>query len=74
MPGLLLRSITTSNSPPGADSTLFDEKWSLPVKSSGITEILYVGIIFALSKSNNYMKELFGGISTNVNMQISKLK
>lgn len=37
-----------------------------------ITEILYIGIIFALSKSNNYMKELFGGISTNVNMQFSK--
>ena len=36
-----------------------------------MTKILYIGIIFALSKSNNYMKELFGGISTNVNMHFS---
>lgn len=41
--------------------------------SDSITEILYIGIIFALSKSNNYMKELFGGISTNVNIQFSNL-
>lgn len=34
---------------------------------ANLSKILYVGIIFALSKSNNYMKELFGGISTNVN-------
>ena len=39
---------------------------------NSITELLYIGIIFALSKSNNYMKELFGGISTNINMQFSK--
>ena len=42
--------------------------------SNQITEILYIGIIFALTKSNNYMKELFGGISTNINMQLSKFK
>lgn len=39
--------------------------------SDSLTEILYIGIIFALSKSTNYMKELFGGISTNINMQFS---
>lgn len=42
--------------------------------STSITEILYIGIIFALSKSNTYMKELFGGITTSVNMQFSKIK
>ncbi len=42
--------------------------------SDSITEILHIGIILALSKSNHYMKELFGGISTSVNMQISKLQ
>ena len=41
---------------------------------NSVTEILYIGIIFALSKSNTYMKELFGGISTTVNMQFSKAK
>ena len=39
--------------------------------SDSITEFLYIGIIFALSKSNNYMKELFGGISTSVHMNFS---
>lgn len=42
--------------------------------SDSITEILYIGIIFALSKSNIFMKELFGGISTNVNMHFSKIQ
>lgn len=38
------------------------------------TEILYIGIIFSLTKSNMFIKEFFGGISTNVNMQFSKMK
>ena len=42
--------------------------------SNSITEILYIGIIFALSKSTMFMKELFSRISTNVNMQFSKLQ
>ena len=38
------------------------------------TEILYIGIIFSLTKSNIFIKEFFGGISTNINMQFSKIK
>lgn len=34
-------------------------------------KLLYVGIIFALTKSNLYMKDLFGGISTSVNANLS---
>ena len=37
-----------------------------------INKVLYIGIIFALNKSNSYMKELFGGISTTINMKFSR--
>lgn len=35
------------------------------------SKLLYIGIIFALSKVNHYMKELFGGISTVVRTNLS---
>lgn len=38
-----------------------------------ISKLLYVGIVFSLSKANNYMKELFGGISTHVNLNFSQI-
>lgn len=41
--------------------------------SSDISKLLYVGVIFSLTKANNYMKELFGGISTNVNLHFSQV-
>lgn len=37
-----------------------------------ISKLLYIGIIYALVRSNSYMKELFGGISTTVNTNLSK--
>lgn len=40
-------------------------------QNSSISKILFIGIIFALSRSNNYMKEIFGGISTTVQANIS---
>jgi hypothetical protein len=48
--------------------------FSIPVESgSTISKLLYVGIIYALTKANSYMKELFGGISFTVNTSISNL-
>ena len=39
-----------------------------------LSKILYIGGIFALSKSNSYIKELIGGISTDVSINFSNLK
>lgn len=41
------------------------------VQNSNFSKLLYIGIIYALTKSNSYMKELFGGISYNVNNAIA---
>lgn len=43
-----------------------------PTSFSTYSQILYVGILFALTKANNYMKEILGGISTNIQMNVSK--
>lgn len=46
--------------------------FSIPLdNNSNISKLLYIGIIYALIKSNSYMKELFGGISYNVNTSIA---
>lgn len=46
--------------------------FSIPLEStSNISKLLYVGIIYALTKANSYMKELFGGISYTVNASLS---
>lgn len=48
--------------------------FSIPLDSnSNISKLLYVGIIYALTKSNSYMKELFGGISYTVSTSLSSL-
>lgn len=39
-----------------------------------ISKLLYVGIIYALIKTNNYMYMLFGGISTSVQNGINNLR
>lgn len=39
--------------------------------NSTISKFLYVGIIYALSKANNYIKEIFGGISLDINTSFS---
>ena len=39
--------------------------------NSNLSKILYIGIIYALTKSNIFMKELFGGISLNVTASVS---
>ena len=39
-----------------------------------IVKILYVGIIYGLTKSNIFMNQLIGGISTTVNIGINSMK
>ena len=37
-------------------------------------KLLFIGIIYALTRANNYMKEIFGGISTDISTGISNIK
>lgn len=49
--------------------------FSLNVKSNDLfSQISYISTIFILSKSNSYVKELIGGISTEVNANLFNLK
>ena len=36
-----------------------------------ISKILFIGIIYALTRASSYIKEIFGGISTNVSSNLS---
>lgn len=48
--------------------------FSIPAdNSSSFESILFIGIIYALTRANSYMKELFGGISTTVSSNISTI-
>ena len=48
--------------------------FSIPLSdTSSFQKLLYIGIIYALTRANGYMKELFGGISTTVNSGISSI-
>ncbi len=40
-------------------------------QNTTISKLLFIGIIYALIRANIYMKELFGGISTTVNANLS---
>lgn len=42
--------------------------------SSTFSQLMYIGAIYALIKANSYIKELFGGISTDVQSNINSLK
>lgn len=44
-----------------------------PTANPLFAKLLYSGIIFALTKSNSYMKDFFGGISTSINVNLSSL-
>lgn len=49
--------------------------FSLKVKSNDLfSQISYISTIFILTKSNSYVKELIGGISTEVNTNFFNLK
>ena len=47
---------------------------SLDFSSHLISKFLYVGSIYALTKSNTYIRSLIGGISTEINTNLSTLK
>lgn len=42
--------------------------------SNILTKLMYIGALFAISKSNSYIKELIGGVSTNINNNLTFLK
>ena len=46
----------------------------LDFSSHLISKFLYVGSIYALTKSNTYIRSLIGGISTEINTNLSTLK
>ena len=47
---------------------------SLDFSNDVISQFIYVGAIYALTKSNFYIRDLIGGISTNINTNLSTLK
>ena len=38
-----------------------------------LSKVLYVGVLYALTRANLFTKEIFGGISTNVSTSISNI-
>lgn len=49
--------------------------FSLDITSQNIySKLMYIGAIYALSKSFSYVRELFGGISLEISSQLSNLK
>ena len=42
--------------------------------SSNLSKLLFIGIIFSLTKTNTYMKDIFGSISTDISTGISSVK
>lgn len=47
---------------------------SLSIDNSNFSKLLFIGIIYALTRANIYMKEIFGGISTDISSGISSIK
>lgn len=48
--------------------------FSLNLDNSNLSKLLFIGIIYALTRANSYMKEIFGGISTDISSGISSIK
>lgn len=44
-----------------------------PTSYDNISKLLLVGIIYALTKANSYIRELFGGISLEISTSLSKI-
>lgn len=42
--------------------------------SSTFSQLMYIGTVYSLTKSNLYIRELIGGISTDINLNISSVK
>ena len=48
--------------------------FSVDFNDNLLTKLLYVGCIYALMKSNSYVREIFGGISTDVSIGFASMK
>lgn len=48
--------------------------FSIDYSNDTLSKLLYIGSIYALIKANNYIKELLGGISINVQNNFSSIK
>lgn len=56
-------------------SLILTLSFSIDIHSNDtLSKLLYIGIIYALTRANTFIKEIFGGISTNVSSNISALK
>lgn len=42
--------------------------------NSNLSKLLFIGIIYALTRANTYMQEIFGSISTDISTGISSIK
>lgn len=42
--------------------------------NSNLSKLLFIGIIYALTRANSFMKEIFGGISTDISAGMSAIK
>lgn len=47
---------------------------SLNIDNSNLSKLLFIGIIYALTRANSYMKEIFGGISTDISTGMANIK
>jgi len=48
--------------------------FSLNLDSSHFSQLLYIGSIYALIKSNTFIRDFMGGLSTDINLGISNIK
>lgn len=48
--------------------------FSININNSNLSKLLFIGIIYALTRSNSYIKEILGGISTDIHSGISSIK
>ena len=51
--------------------TFFILIFSINFNSDTFSQFMYIGSIYALIKANSYIREIFGGISTDVHSNIS---
>jgi len=47
---------------------------SLSIDNSNFSKLLFIGIIYALTRANTFIKEIFGGISTDISTGISNIR
>ena len=48
--------------------------FSLGIDYSNMSKLLFIGIIYDLTRANSYMSQIFGGISTDISSGISSIK